>query len=179
MVRKMHYDPYRCDAAALLAGSYVVSDTIIPHVYVDYKHLYALNARRPLIGSVQASAKVAADGTLSEVSAQAEDTTVSTLLGMIPAAELIKGAVAAAKIVPEETFELSIQEKALKIRRTCVLDGQYPECRKSKDNPSYRCDITVEEVGATQGETDENAIRIRGEIRMPKPDASKNDSRAP
>jgi hypothetical protein len=50
---------------------------------VDYSHQYYLNGRTPWIGNSQVDAKLAANGTLSEGSAQAEDDTWSTILSTV------------------------------------------------------------------------------------------------
>lgn len=60
-----------------------VSNTATVVAEVDYEHRYYLNSRTPWIGTAQANAKLNADGTLSEESAQATDQTWSTVLGSV------------------------------------------------------------------------------------------------
>lgn len=60
-----------------------ISNTAAVVAEVDYEHRYYLNSRTPWIGNAQANAKLNADGTLSEGSAQATDQTWSTVLGSV------------------------------------------------------------------------------------------------
>ena len=71
-------------ATAPLVGNDVRAESA-----VDYSQPYYLNAAQPLIGSANLSAKLAADGTLTESTATVEDTTLATILGALPASELI------------------------------------------------------------------------------------------
>ena len=69
---------------AAAAGNILrVSNTATIVAEVDYEHRYYLNSRTPWIGTAQANAKLNADGTLSEGSAQTTDQTWSTVLGSV------------------------------------------------------------------------------------------------
>jgi hypothetical protein len=52
-------------------------------VQVDYSQVYYMNTRTPWIGNASASAKLAADGTLTDASAQVTDQTWSTILSTV------------------------------------------------------------------------------------------------
>jgi hypothetical protein len=98
---------------------YLTSDTISDYAYVDYQNPYTLNVRRPLIGSASATTKLASDGTLTEGTAQVEDKTGSTLLGLIPTSALAARTVGGTK--PEAVafpYELKIELKGVKFTRT-------------------------------------------------------------
>ncbi len=83
-----------------------------PVAVVDYSDRYYVNARVPLAGSANLDAKVAADGSLTEVSAQTQDTTLQTILSALPISTLITGALGSPVkgVVPtaSETFQLTI-----------------------------------------------------------------------
>lgn len=172
-VRAMHYNPHIKELENTSEDWFIVSDVVSPYVYVDYKHPYTLNSRRPAIGSAQVSAKLGEDGTLSEASGQGEDKTLSTFLGLIPTTDLIKSAAGIVGFDGAGTFtiELAIQEKGVKFTRTYWLKDTFPPC--SVDAEARRevgpYDLTVEELGAEKKSSDEDAIKVNGTIQLPKP----------
>src|SRR5208337_4678993 len=96
-----------------------VSNTSTPEAVVDYGTTYYYNAPRPWVGSSQIDAKLAADGTLTEGSAQVQSQTLSTILSALPISSLLTKAVetvAAAAvqrpeaIQPTTQYELTIAE---------------------------------------------------------------------
>lgn len=62
----------------------VESNTVKLESYVDYATPYYLNKRLPFSGSSEFAIELAADGTLSKSSVKEENTTLSTIAGMIP-----------------------------------------------------------------------------------------------
>jgi hypothetical protein len=60
-----------------------ISNTANIVAEVDYEHVYYYNSRTPWIGNSQVDAKLNTDGTLSEGTAQATDSTWSTILSTI------------------------------------------------------------------------------------------------
>lgn len=61
----------------------LVSNTGTVMTVVDYSQVYYLNTARPLAGTTQLSYKLAADGTLTEGSAQLNDQTLATVASVI------------------------------------------------------------------------------------------------
>jgi len=179
-VRVMTYDPYLPESAVAAANWFVVSDKLMPEVYVDYEHPYTLNARRPLIGSVQATTKLNDDGTLSEGTTQSEDKTLSTLLDLVPAKELIKSAagVAAADFVPPSgatsVFELAIEQKGVTYTRTYHSED-LPPCQNQAEDLAAAHDLVVADVTADKKEKDDNTIQVNGSVKLPKPAAKGKD----
>jgi hypothetical protein len=65
-------------------GNWVrVSNTGAVEAVVDYTNVFYLNSGRPLAGTTQVDAKLAADGTLTEASAQVQDQTLATIASTI------------------------------------------------------------------------------------------------
>jgi len=157
-------------------NSFVASDSIAAYTYVDYETPYTLNVRRPIVGSASATTKLATDGTLSEGTAQIEDKTVSTLLSAIPTADLIKSAagIAVAAAAPLPTYELKIEEKAVKFTWTYHDPATHGACEKDaglvSDPPSTgKPDLAVEDAGADKKATDDiNTVKVNGSIQLPK-----------
>jgi len=154
---------------------YVTSDTISAYTYVDYQNPYTLNVRRPIMGSASATTKLAADGTLSEGTAQVEDKTVGTLLGMIPTAALAPHAVAVSK--PEAApfpYELKIEEKGVKFTWTYRDPATYGGCERdsqlTSDPPTTgKPDLVVEDAGAAKKTADDSStVKVSGSIQLPK-----------
>ena len=159
----------------------LLSDVVSAYAYVDYNHPYTLNVRRPVIGSASATTKLADDGTLSEGTAQVEDKTLETVLGLVPAADLIKSAAGIATMAfdggaPKFSYELKIEEKAAKLSRVyhdpqptgpCELDT------KLRPTASGDFDFVVEDSDGGKKPDDDNAIKVSGSIQLPK---SKDDA---
>jgi hypothetical protein len=155
---------------------FVTSDKIAAYAYVDYQNPYTLNVRRPIVGSASATTKLATDGTLSEGTAQIEDKTVSTLISAIPTADLIKSAAGIAALVaaPISSYELKIEEKAVKFTWTYHDPATHSACEKDaqlvSDPPATgKPDLVVEDAGVEKKEADDsNTIKVNGSIQLPK-----------
>ena len=65
------------------------SSSAVP--YVDYSDQFFLNARVPISGNANVATKLAADGTLTEGSAQIQNNTLQTILSAIPISSLFGG----------------------------------------------------------------------------------------
>jgi len=61
----------------------LVSNTAAVESVVDYSQVYYLNSAKPLAGTSQVSYKLAADGTLTEGSAQVQDQTLATVAAAV------------------------------------------------------------------------------------------------
>jgi hypothetical protein len=100
-------------------GSLAVADRILlgrsaaPVVYVDYGDQYYVNAKIPLAGSANLDAKVAVDGSLSEVSGQVQNQTLQTILSALPISGVITGGLGlggkgSAAVGEVEAFQLTV-----------------------------------------------------------------------
>jgi hypothetical protein len=69
----------------------MVGRSAAPAVFVDYAEQYYVNAKVPLAGSANLDAKVADDGSLSELSSQVESKTFETVVGALPISSVITG----------------------------------------------------------------------------------------
>ncbi len=70
----------------------LASNENVPVVMVNYATTYYYNVKRPILGSVSATAELNADGTLSKGSAQIEDKTLQAILDLLPVKELASAA---------------------------------------------------------------------------------------
>ena len=169
-----------------MAAFFLVSNTATVKVLVDYKNEYALNAKTPLAGSVNATYKLSDDGTLTEGSAQVQDQTLATIAGLFPISDLIKSAAgiatkAAAALAPEApgtvTFQATVEKRALKISYSKVLTNFELGCSADAAlTPSSSNDVTIEDVGSdTPAAKDDksNSINVSGKITLPTPAPSK------
>jgi hypothetical protein len=86
--------------------------------FVDYPETHYLNAKRPWIGSVTASAELGPDGTLSKSSVTIEDKTVQAFLDLLPVKEILTGLA---------TKKLGLGEEALGIMAVtpATVTGRY------------------------------------------------------
>ena len=147
---------------------------------MDYGNVFYLNSARPLAGSTQVSAKLAADGTLTEGSAQVQDQTLQTIASTI--SSLVGSASTATKIFGLEAqpeFKLTVKTKIYS-----HTHWQYPALLKpaipaspttcvALPNGVYGGSFTVAEVpdsaNAKPASTDKgNTISISGSIVLPK-----------
>jgi hypothetical protein len=155
-------------------NSFVASDTVSAYTYVDYQNPYTLNVRRPIVGSASATTKLASDGTLSEGTAQIEDKTVSTLISAIPSADLIKNAAGIAAAALTSSYEIKIEEKAVKFTWTYRDPATHAACEKDmqlvSDHPTTgKPDVRVEDAGGEKKEADDgNTVKVNGSIQLPK-----------
>ena len=164
------------DTAALA----LVSNATAPFLYVDYDNQYYLDVERPLQGSSSATAKLAPDGTLTEVAAQTEDTTLGTIVGAIPFSGLIGEAFGlddkGEQRGQQPPFRTKLDAAAVPILHklsTWRSDDPMP-CWTSNppitprsDNHGYTYARVIAESAAATAKTDENAIAVTGRISLP------------
>jgi len=116
-------------------GSLGVGDRILagrsaaPAVYVDYADQYYVNAKLPVAGSANVDAKVAADGSLSEASAQVQTQTLQTILNALPISSVITGGLglggkSIAAVAEVEAFQLTVSVSGY--RHTLARFVDYP-----------------------------------------------------
>jgi hypothetical protein len=179
-----------CDAKQVVK----IENLTEPVLYVDYGTIYYYNSSKPLIGSSQASFKLATDGTLSEGSAQVDSKTLQSFLDLFPVKDIVKSAAGlggtAAKAmlaagIPADTtgtykFDLATTVKVYRHTHTAQINAGPPPCIPSTCDvigsvPGDTCpvttyNLTVEEVSqaADKKNTDANAISVTGTIKLPK-----------
>jgi len=156
---------------------YLVANSNVPKVYVDYASTYTVNAKVPFAGSVNAAYELNADGTLTKASSQVTEETFKTVLGALPIADLIKtaaGAGVAANFVSAApatvTIQAVVEPRALKITysQNAAFTGG---CADLKEFDSAKpTGVLIEDSGtqAPKEKADENAINVSGKITLPK-----------
>jgi hypothetical protein len=155
---------------------FVTSDTISTYTYVDYQNPYSLNVRRPIMGSASATTKLAADGTLTEGTAQVEDKTGEILLGMIPTTALAEHIEGGSKPgVATLPYELKIEDKDVKFTWTYRDPATHGACEKDaqllSDPPNTgKPDLVIEaaDSGENKAADDGSTVKVTGSIQLPK-----------
>lgn len=177
---KTQFDPlaaYNPDADPELVP---ISNTTRAEVYVDYARVHYLNVERPGRGTTSATAKLNANGTLAESSAEVEDKTAETILGAFPVSEAVLGILSKAGL-PGILVE-GIDEKAPIAFQLVVTPNQFrhvftktekanPPCPPAKDGLTRKdaANWRREAVSdSAKGEKEENAIGVTGKIVLPK-----------
>jgi hypothetical protein len=173
-------EPYKCvtgpAGAACELSAYLVGNTSIPKLFVDYSSQYTLNAKSPFAGTVNADYKLSDDGTLTETSGQVEEKTFETAAALFPISDLIKAAAgvstkgfdASGKQIISLT--LSIEHRGIKITRSQIspfTTGCPVGSALAKSD-----DVAFEDVGPDTQEKKEaadNSISVIGTIKLPKP----------
>ena len=172
------------------SGLFLISNTATVKVLVDYDNEYALNAKAPLAGSVNAAYKLSEDGTLTEGSAQVQD--LATIGGLFPISDLIKSAAgvatkAATALAPEAPgsviFQAVVEKRALKISYLKLLEDFELGCSaKAALAPSSSDNVTIEDVGPDSPAAKDdksNSISVSGKITLPTPSPSKPGAGSP
>ncbi|HVO81650.1 MAG TPA: hypothetical protein VMT28_13025 [Terriglobales bacterium] len=169
------------DAASILAeeklGNWTrVANSATLDAVVDYSIVFYLNSKRPLAGTGQIDGKLAADGTLTEGSAQIQDQTLATVASAI--SSLTGSASTAAKIVGLDTssdFKLTVKTRFYK-----HIHDQYAAglgLAPDKCTPAsagvfggwFSVSEATDSAGSKPSGTDkENTITLNGSIVLPK-----------
>lgn len=162
-----------------ISGLWLVKNETVPFVYVDYDNPHYLNVERPVQGSASATTKLSGDGTLTEATAQIEDSTLGTIAGAIPFGDLVGEAFnldeKGEQSGPTIPFRTSLDAAAVPIQHkltTWRSDDPMP-CHTSNAPIAPRSDdlgysYTRVVGGGTPSEAkDENAITVTGRISLP------------
>jgi hypothetical protein len=157
------------------------SNTVKADTFVDYSKTHFLNVSRPAMGSVSATTKLNPNGTLSEGTAEVEDTTAETLIGAFPIGEVTLGILTKAGalgvmmegedaatprpiqlVVTPTRFKHSLS-KTERANPPCV--GAKALTRKT-EGVNVRREAIPD--GGGQGDKDDAAIGVTGKITLPK-----------
>lgn len=168
-----------------------VSNTSTPEAVVDYATTYYFNAPQPWVGSSQINVKLAADGTLTEGSAQVQNQTLSTILSALPISALLTTAVGAgaaaaaapplkglAAPAPEATkettqYELTITESGYTHTHSRYQEFKLP-CAVEASGVRTDYALAIQSSGqGTSKKDDSNTVKVDGSIVLPKPTANK------
>lgn len=182
------YLPMNTNEDALIAaGTNVIkiSNTASPEAIVDYSRTYYYNAPRPWVGSSQVDAKLAADGTLTEGSAQVQGQTLSTILTAVTSvlSAVVSNIPKFGPPVPPDatstitTYELSVQKEAFQHTHTRNVPFEAP-CKPASSGVTTDYALTI--ASSTQpsaAKDDGNTVKVNGTVTLPKasptPDTTK------
>ncbi len=174
-----------------------ISNTASVVAEVDYQHVYYLNSRTPWIGNAQVDAKLNADGTLGEGSAQANDQTWSTILGSVNSLAGSFATYAAAAVTPVAVSETELGAPPPPPPTACAaapgwpLPGAKVAYRVSLSTMVYLHDhvredaglgaactpadggvtdgnVTISRLDAGAAKKDDKAILVSGQVTLPK-----------
>jgi len=168
----------RCPTAVL------VENQVTREVVVDYGKTYYYNVKRPWVGSASSTLELNSDGTLSKATAALEAKTFETILGVVPAKELLSKAVGVEPeaAAPNEALvegtpvrvKINISQKYLQHRLTKDSESKSSPCaldhlENGGDGVAYSSEIF--DPGGKKSEAkkdDQPKISISGEIALPK-----------
>jgi hypothetical protein len=167
---------------------------------VDYEHPYYLNSRTPWIGNSQVDAKLSADGTLTEGSAQVTNQTWSTILGTVNSLVGSFATIASAEVTANPKFLLGAPTASCQpssgwpvpsadvAYRITTLTDVYLHDHVKEDGPevgkslldSCKTDgkkvtdgnVTVSKQDRPAKE-DPNVIKVSGQVTLPKSEGDK------
>jgi hypothetical protein len=175
------------------SGNWIrASNTGTVEAVVDYGNVFYLNSARPLAGSTQVSAKLAADGTLTEASAQVQDQTLQTIASTI--SSLVGSASTAAKILGLEAqveYKLTVKTKVyshahvqyVEVKNNEKISAATPINCNAVNSGVFGGSFTVAEVpdsaGAKPPSDKENTVTISGSIVLPKAQAPATPAPSP
>ena len=169
------------------AGNWLrVSNTGAVEAVVDYGSVFYLNSARPIAGTTQVDAKLAADGTLAEASAQLQDQTLATIASTI--SSLVSSASTAAKIVgldAQVEIKVTVKTKFYKHTHSQYLSLDKPASPTTCPASSSGVlggSFTVTEVtdsASAKPASGDNTITVSGSIVLPKSTASTSSAPAP
>jgi hypothetical protein len=155
-----------------------VANSSSPELFVDYSRVYYYNSPRPWVGSSQLTAKLAADGTLSEGSAQITSQTLSTFVPVSAAlsaitkipSEKAAPAFAATPYAMEQQvhYELTIKEDAYKHTHSKSVSLSTP-CPVEADGVKKDYALTITLSGEKEEKKDDgNTVKVSGSVVLPK-----------
>ncbi len=147
--------------------------------YVNYGELYYYNVKKPLAGSVTASAELNTDGTLSKGTATIEDKTLQTFLDLVPVKDVVTagakaglgilavdGQVVALKLTIEpQTYQYTLYTTgAINPPLPCAPPGQ------ALTSGSGEVNFARTAVGTESAKKDEEskAVKFSGSVEVPK-----------
>jgi hypothetical protein len=168
--------------ALIAAGTNVIkiSNTASPEAIVDYSITYYYNAPRPWVGSSQVDAKLAADGTLTEGSAQVQSQTLSTILTAVTSvfSAVVSNIPKFGPPVPPDatstttTYELSVQKESFQHTHTRYVPFEVP-CKPASSAVTTEYALTI--TSSTQPSApkdDGNTVKVNGTVTLPKASAT-------
>ena len=162
-----------------------VANRVFVQPYVDYRWQYFLNASSRAAGAASVAGKLAADGTLTEASAEIEDKTLETVLAAVPTGDVLTSVLVPGVAVPALDVEADGRESriTLKERTHTVVhvlsrssslqdSSDVPLCSPNqtlkiadRESYNYRLEMTGDPTG--QGKAGGKAISVKGEITLP------------
>ena len=162
------------------SGNWVrVSNTSAVEAVVDYSNVFYLNSARPLAGTTQVDAKLAADGTLTEGSVQVQDQTLEAISSLISSASTAATVFAAPHTtttgLAQPEYKLSVKTKVYKHSHSQYLDLKTPAtpftCVASPSGVVGGSFTVTEVADSSKSKADgdkDNTISVSGSIVLPK-----------
>jgi len=179
IIAKDDYIPLSTSEDDLIkAGKEVIetANTSTPEVVVDYKTVYYYNAPRPWVGTSQVDAKLAADGTLTEGSAQVQGQTLSTILTAVTSvfSTVVSKIPSFGPGAPPDAtstttqYDLTVQKEAYQHTHTRYGDFSNP-CAPAPGGvlDNYALTITLPNQPSS-AKDDSSTVKVSGTVTLPK-----------
>lgn len=170
----------------------LVSNLNSPTLYVDNSVQYFLNVHQPLAGSAKLSWKLAADGTLTEGTAEVEEKTLETVLSNVK--DMVSSGITPTKqtlltsSAPLQQFKLTVTVSAYKHtlsqidREGMTPCGVLPPAPSTEPGTGFNIDqwtYAREYIAGSASddkEEDDKPIKVSGQIVLPKENEAAGDS---
>ena len=157
----------------------MISNIASPETMVDYDHVYYYNAPRPWIGTSQVDAKLAADGTLTEGSAQVQSQTLSTMLTTATSlfstvfSKVPQFGFAPTNITTTVQYDLAVQKESYQHTHSRYDKFANP-CLPASPAVTTGYALTIVVPGQASGSAstakdDSNTAKVTGTVTLPKP----------
>src|ERR1035437_928733 len=170
----------------------LASNENAPVVMVDYANPYYYNVKRPILGSVTATADLNADGTLSSAPAIIEDKTLQAILDLFPVKDVLSAAAKGSLGVmgfegsPEGLvrLKLTIEPQVYKYTLSTspiIADSKKPlpcpaptDILAPDDLKGYNVSRTTVTSAVSSDKTDsQQNVKFAGTVELPKPEGAK------
>lgn len=156
----------------------MISNTASPEAMVDYARVYYYNAPRPWIGTSQVDVKLAADGTLTEGSAQVQSQTLSTILTTATSlfttvfSKVPQFGFAPANITTTVQYDLAVQKELYQHTHTRYDNFANP-CPPASPAVTTGYALTINVPGQTStsastAKDDSSTVKVTGTVTLPK-----------
>jgi hypothetical protein len=154
--------------------STVLANKLVIDTVLDHEHRYFINVQRPITGTSKAEVTLSPDLTLSKVTSEASDQTLSTILSALPIKELLT------KIALEGRQEIGkvgdlvvvgvLEKKKVRILHEIKSweDIGAPLRWENAEAAGYEMELTADEAPAPPAKEAPPSIKFDGKVTLPK-----------
>lgn len=170
----------------------LASNENVPVVMVDYANPYYYNVKRPILGSVTATAELNAEGTLSKGTAIIEDKTLQAILDLFPVKDVLsaaakgslgvmgfegspEGLVRLKLTIEPQVYKYTLSKSPTIANRENPLPCQAPKDMLAPDDlKGYNVSRTTVTTAVSSDKTDsQQSVKFAGTVELPKAEDAK------